>query len=61
VTVLHSLENHNYHIRLYNRCPYCELGSKPVPKVVILDALDSGKCVVADLNDSGYVELKDER
>lgn len=33
----HTLEDHNFHIRRYGRCVYCRLGSKPVPKSVILE------------------------
>jgi len=36
---MHSLEDHNYHIRCYGRCPYCTNGSKPVPKAMIKELL----------------------
>lgn len=32
---LHTVENHNYHIKMYGRCPYCLMGSKAVPKAMI--------------------------
>ena len=33
----HSIETHNFHITHYGHCLYCEMGSKPVPKVMMLD------------------------
>lgn len=38
---LHSVATHNFHIRKYGRCMYCEfLGyGDPVPKAVILEKL----------------------
>jgi len=36
---LHSLEAHNFHIRRYGRCLYCEAGSVPVHKSVIVERL----------------------
>lgn len=37
---VHSIEDHNYWIERGYVCPYCNLGSKPVPKCVIEGACD---------------------
>ena len=42
MTEMHTLENHNYHIKMYGRCPYCMMGSEPVPKVMIVEAVNDG-------------------
>ena len=34
---LHSIESHNYWIKRNGVCPYCNMGSKPVPKDVIIN------------------------
>jgi len=34
---LHSLENHNFFIKRYGKCPYCDSGSKPVHKSIIAE------------------------
>jgi len=31
----HSLEEHNWHIKRYKHCLYCEQGSEPAPKVML--------------------------
>jgi hypothetical protein len=31
----HTIETHDFHIKRYKHCPYCELGSKAVPKAEI--------------------------
>ena len=33
----HSVETHNDHMIRYKRCIYCLLGSRPVPKVQIVE------------------------
>lgn len=40
---LHSLEDHNYHIKRHKYCPYCATGSKPVPKAAIKKDAKDGK------------------
>ena len=40
VRVMHKVEDHNYHIRRFGRCPYCEAGSEPVPKDLIISLLE---------------------
>jgi len=32
---LHPIEAHNYYAERKIACPYCTMGSKPVPKVLI--------------------------
>ena len=36
----HPIEQHNFYIQRGYPCPYCELGSKPVPKAMILENLE---------------------
>lgn len=36
----HSFEAHNFWITRHKVCPYCLLGSKPVPKAMIIDNLE---------------------
>ena len=31
----HSIESHNFHIRRYGKCLYCNAGSVAVPKCVV--------------------------
>ena len=33
----HTIEAHNFHIKRYGRCLYCESGSKPVHKTIIAE------------------------
>lgn len=39
----HSLNTHNWHIKRYGKCMYCELGSKAVPQAAInsLEIMDA--------------------
>ena len=35
----HSIEAHNFHIRRYGHCLYCDSGSKPVHKSLIVEGV----------------------
>lgn len=37
---LHSLECHEYHMKTWGRCPYCNVGSRPVTKCVIVEKVN---------------------
>lgn len=39
VNGFHSLECHNFHIRRYGHCLYCEQGSVPCEKSLIVERL----------------------
>ena len=36
-SLVHSLESHNYWAEIKRPCPYCLIGSKPVPKVLVVE------------------------
>jgi len=36
----HSIETHNFHIKRYGKCLYCNAGSVAVPKVIIEEESD---------------------
>jgi hypothetical protein len=38
---VHCIDDHNYHIKRFGagRCPYCNAGSRPVPRDVIIHGL----------------------
>jgi len=46
---LHSVENHNFHIKRYGFCVYCNLGSRPVPKAMMVEGVQ---------HPDGWVEYK---
>lgn len=35
-SMMHSIEDHNYWIKRNKRCPYCQNGSQPVAKAMII-------------------------
>jgi len=35
----HTIEAHNFHIKRYGRCLYCDNGSEPVHKSIIQESL----------------------
>ena len=36
---VHTIEDHNYWIDRQRKCPYCLIGSKPVPKCLVVEAV----------------------
>ena len=36
-SLVHSLESHNYWAEIKRPCPYCLIGSEPVPKVLVVE------------------------
>lgn len=45
---LHTKSNHEYWMCRNGRCPYCDNGSIPVDKNVIINMVNNGGVVVAE-------------